>query len=502
MAVAGGAVAVARRDLLTDLEPLVASRYRELAGGRARRRVGGARVPDGLGRDTGGGVGPTPRGRHPPSGVHVRTPRDDVAMLLSGRDARIQASQGEQRSVALSLRLAIHEVGDRPDRCRADSPVDDVFSELDLARAGALVQLLPSGQCLLTTATEPPPGVRVARTVDVASLVGATPATRTVTSNGGRRRRRTGIDHGPRPLAKSLDEVMGTMASRQRPRDADPADPTTGVGSWTALFRRVGRRGRTGARPPCDALAGRGRRAGRRGGPAAMGYPGPGAGAGHPRQGGRADRDRALATRCGLSARIPLANRGHGAVLPFVFVQPHLRRDRSGSVLLGGAARVDWIVRTWRHSGCPRTQRRAHTGTIGFKERARGHCEEVQHGRVTARPIARGHHRAGGPRTGRRRPGMYIGSTGPTGLHHLIWEVATTPSMKRMAGYWHPNRRGHAHGRGCRVQDDGRGIPVDSIRHSPPLAAEIVLTTLHAGGSSAGLATRSPAAFMASGCRW
>jgi DNA gyrase subunit B len=87
----------------------------------------------------------------------------------------------------------------------------------------------------------------------------------------------------------------------------------------------------------------------------------------------------------------------------------------------------------------------------------------------------------------RLRPGMYIGSTGPSGLHHLIWEVVDNSVDEAMAGYCTRIDVTLLADGGCRVVDDGRGIPVDRHPQYPDRsAAEIVLTTLHAGGKFGG----------------
>jgi DNA gyrase subunit B len=82
----------------------------------------------------------------------------------------------------------------------------------------------------------------------------------------------------------------------------------------------------------------------------------------------------------------------------------------------------------------------------------------------------------------RKRPGMYIGSTGPRGLHHLVYEIVDNSVDEAIAGHCdsvsvvlHPDN-------GCTVTDNGRGIPVDELKKEKRPAAEVVLTTLHAGG--------------------
>ncbi|MFA6050096.1 MAG: DNA gyrase subunit B [Candidatus Paceibacterota bacterium] len=86
----------------------------------------------------------------------------------------------------------------------------------------------------------------------------------------------------------------------------------------------------------------------------------------------------------------------------------------------------------------------------------------------------------------RKRPGMYIGTTGPDGFHHLVWEIFDNSRDEAMGGFANdveivllPNNR-------IRVTDNGRGIPVDTHSKTKVSALETIMTTLHAGGKFGG----------------
>lgn len=86
----------------------------------------------------------------------------------------------------------------------------------------------------------------------------------------------------------------------------------------------------------------------------------------------------------------------------------------------------------------------------------------------------------------RKRPGMYIGTTGPDGLHHLIWEVFDNSRDEAMGGFANDIEVALLPGNQIRVADNGRGIPVDVHKQTKVSALETIMTTLHAGGKFGG----------------
>jgi DNA replication and repair protein RecF len=195
LAEAGAALAAARLDLLARMGPVLGATYDALARRPAlvAARYEAAWLPPAGPSPGGVGEGPDEapaatetaeadlatalagalseaRGDDVRRGVSTVGPhRDEMVLSIGAAPARTQASQGEQRTLALALRLAVHHVV----TAAVESPpvllLDDVFSELDPERSAALLAHLPAGQTLLTTASTLPPDAhpeRVLRIVD------------------------------------------------------------------------------------------------------------------------------------------------------------------------------------------------------------------------------------------------------------------------------------------------------------------------------------------------
>jgi DNA replication and repair protein RecF len=170
---AGEALADARAALVADLEPALAKAYADLVSdpGCVPKRNGGvvSATYDAPWRAAGLGAAlADARTEELRRGVCLVGPhRDDLTLRINAMPARTHASQGEQRSMALALRLGAHRlVADALD----DVPVlllDDVFSELDPGRTEALLHHLPPGQAVLTTAGPIPAGAKPDQVVTV-----------------------------------------------------------------------------------------------------------------------------------------------------------------------------------------------------------------------------------------------------------------------------------------------------------------------------------------------
>ena len=157
---AGTALVEAREALVAQLAPITAAHYSRLAGTTTDVRLEycrswSGRLIDALVES---------RARDLERGISLTGPhRDDLALSVGGLPSRTHVSQGEQRSLALALRLAAHQLATERLGSAPVLLLDDVFSELDPFRSSALLAGLPPGQALLTTAQAAPSGVAAAR---------------------------------------------------------------------------------------------------------------------------------------------------------------------------------------------------------------------------------------------------------------------------------------------------------------------------------------------------
>jgi DNA replication and repair protein RecF len=152
---AGGKLASARQNLLARLAPVLAETYDAVANRPAE--VTATYVADWAGAGLAGALSAARRDDLRRGVSTVGPHRDDVDLRLGDLPARTHASQGEQRSLALALRLAAHRVITEVTGSAPVLLLDDVFSELDPDRSDALLANLPPGQTLLTSASGLPP---------------------------------------------------------------------------------------------------------------------------------------------------------------------------------------------------------------------------------------------------------------------------------------------------------------------------------------------------------
>jgi len=151
----GGALAAARMDLLSRLAPELSRMYDAVAHGPAE--VTATYVAEWAAPGLAEALAAARRDDLRRGVSTVGPHRDDVELQIGGMPARTHASQGEQRSLALALRLASHRVLTDITGSPPVLLLDDVFSELDPDRSDALLSNLPAGQTLLTSASGLPP---------------------------------------------------------------------------------------------------------------------------------------------------------------------------------------------------------------------------------------------------------------------------------------------------------------------------------------------------------
>ena len=150
----------ARERLVIELAPLVSEHYSRLAGEPTPIGMTYVRSWDGSLLDALAAA----RDKDLQRGVSTVGPhRDELELSVAGMASRTHASQGEQRSLALALQLAAHQLATERLGTAPVLLLDDVFSELDPRRSRALLEGLPPGQAMLTTAQPAPPEVQAAK---------------------------------------------------------------------------------------------------------------------------------------------------------------------------------------------------------------------------------------------------------------------------------------------------------------------------------------------------
>ncbi len=166
---AGEALAGARRELVEELGPVLADAYAQVA--RRPAPVVATYAPPWMAEGLAAALAAARRDDLRRGVSTVGPHRDDLELTLNGLPARTHASQGEQRSLALALRLAAHEVVTRRTGTTPVLLLDDVFSELDPDRSDALLHALPEGQTILSTAGALPEGAVPGRVLRISGGV-------------------------------------------------------------------------------------------------------------------------------------------------------------------------------------------------------------------------------------------------------------------------------------------------------------------------------------------
>lgn len=166
--------------------------------------------------------------------------------------------------------------------------------------------------------------------------------------------------------------------------------------------------------------------------------------------------------------------------------QPQYRRPGANTALLSGAV-VHFIeavfITPMAKKIKPKDTKRSKAGLPENKRRSNADDLETKgNDSYTAKDI----YVLEGLEPVRKRPGMYIGSTGPDGLHHLIWEVVDNSIDEAMAGHAKNVAVSLLRENRIMVVDDGRGIPVETHKQTKKSALETVMTTLHAGAKFGG----------------